>query len=47
VIIPKGYRLGVSVLGRDFEFPGDEPWPRELAVEVSAEFADSRVGAAL
>jgi len=27
VIIPAGYRLGVSLLGRDFEFPGDGPWP--------------------
>jgi uncharacterized protein len=34
VIIPKGYRLGVSVLGRDFEFPGDGPWPAAYGVSM-------------
>jgi predicted acyl esterase len=27
VIVPAGYRIGVSILGRDFEWPGDGPWP--------------------
>jgi hypothetical protein len=27
VVIPAGYRLAVTVQGRDFEFPGDGPWP--------------------
>lgn len=27
VIIPAGYRLAVTIQGRDFEFPGDGPWP--------------------
>lgn len=26
VIIPKGYRFGVAVMGRDFEHAGDGPW---------------------
>jgi hypothetical protein len=34
VIIPKGYRLGVSVLGRDFEFCGDGPWPAAYGVSM-------------
>lgn len=34
VIIPKGYQLWVSVLGRDFEFPGDGPWPAAYGVSV-------------
>jgi hypothetical protein len=34
VIIPKGYRFGVSVLGRDFEFPGDGPWPAAYGVSM-------------
>jgi len=34
VIIPKGYRLGVSILGRDFEFPGDGPWPAAYGVSM-------------
>jgi uncharacterized protein len=32
VIIPAGYRLGVSVGGRDFELPGDGPWPSAFGV---------------
>lgn len=27
VIVPAGYRIGLTVLGRDFEFDGDGPWP--------------------
>lgn len=27
VIVPPGYRIGVTVLGRDFAWPGDGPWP--------------------
>ena len=27
VIVPAGYRIGLSVLGRDFEWPGEGPWP--------------------
>ena len=27
VIVPAGYRIGVSVLGRDFKWPGEGPWP--------------------
>jgi predicted acyl esterase len=34
VIIPAGYRLGVSVQGRDFELPGDGPWPRAFGVSM-------------
>lgn len=34
VIIPAGYRLGVSILGRDFEFPGDGPWPAAFGVSM-------------
>jgi hypothetical protein len=28
VIVPAGYRIGVTITGRDFELPGDGPWPR-------------------
>ena len=34
VIIPAGYRLGVVVSGRDFEFPGDGPWPFTYGVSM-------------
>jgi uncharacterized protein len=34
VIIPAGYRLGVSLLGRDFEFPGDGPWPSAYGISM-------------
>lgn len=27
VVAPAGYRLALTVQGRDFEFPGDGPWP--------------------
>lgn len=32
VIIPAGYRLGISIRGKDFELPGDGPWPVGLGV---------------
>jgi uncharacterized protein len=34
VVIPAGYRLGVSVQGRDFELPGDGPWPSAFGVTM-------------
>lgn len=34
VIIPAGYRLGVSVQGRDFELPGAGPWPVAFGVAM-------------
>jgi len=34
VVIPAGYRLGVSVGGRDFELPGDGPWPVAFGVAM-------------
>jgi predicted acyl esterase len=34
VIIPAGYRLGVTVAGRDFELPGDGPWPAAFGVTM-------------
>ena len=34
VVVPAGYRLAVTVQGRDFEFPGEGPWPRSFGVEM-------------
>jgi uncharacterized protein len=34
VIIPAGYRFGVCVQGRDFELPGDGPWPSAFGVTM-------------
>lgn len=34
VIIPAGYRLAVTIQGRDFEFPGDGPWPTVYGVPM-------------
>jgi predicted acyl esterase len=34
VLIPAGYRLGISVQGRDFEWPGDGPWPMAFGVPM-------------
>jgi uncharacterized protein len=34
VVIPAGYRLGVSVTGRDFELPGEGPWPAAFGVSM-------------
>ena len=33
VVIPAGYRIGLTVGGSDFEFPGDGPWPSLYGVE--------------
>ena len=34
VVIPVGYRLGVTVQGEDFELDGDGPWPFTYGVEM-------------
>jgi predicted acyl esterase len=34
VIIPAGYRLGVTLQGRDFELPGTGPWPTAFGVSM-------------
>ena len=34
VVIPAGCRLAVTVQGRDFEFPGDGPWPASHGVTM-------------
>jgi predicted acyl esterase len=34
VVVPAGYRLAVTVQGRDFEFAGDGPWPTSYGVEM-------------
>jgi predicted acyl esterase len=34
VIVPAGYRLGVTVGGRDFEFGGEGPWPDFFGVRM-------------
>jgi predicted acyl esterase len=34
VVVPAGYRLAVTVQGRDFEFPGEGPWPATYGVEM-------------
>ena len=34
VVVPAGYRLAVTVQGRDFEFPGDGPWPTTYGVPM-------------
>lgn len=34
IIIPAGYRLAVTILGRDFAFPGPGPWPKRGDVEL-------------
>jgi predicted acyl esterase len=34
VLIPRGYRLGVTITGHDFEFPGDGPWPVVNGIEM-------------
>jgi predicted acyl esterase len=33
VIVPKGYRVGVAVMGKDYELPGDGPWPVGYGVQ--------------
>jgi predicted acyl esterase len=34
VVIPTGYRLALTVQGRDFELPGDGPWPSLYGVKM-------------
>ena len=34
IVIPIGYRLALTVQGRDFEFPGDGPWPSVYGVPM-------------
>jgi predicted acyl esterase len=34
VVVPAGYRLAVTVGGRDFEFPGDGPWPATYGIKM-------------
>jgi predicted acyl esterase len=34
VIVPAGYRIGLTVSGRDFEMPGDGPWPAVYGVTM-------------
>ncbi|WP_249018863.1 CocE/NonD family hydrolase [Conexibacter sp. S30A1] len=34
VLIPSGYRLGVTVLGRDFTWPGAGPWPQIYGIDM-------------
>jgi hypothetical protein len=34
VVVPAGYRLALTVQGRDFELPGDGPWPATYGVEM-------------
>jgi uncharacterized protein len=34
VVVPAGYRIAVTVLGRDFEFPGDGPWPQVYGIDM-------------
>jgi predicted acyl esterase len=34
VVVPVGYRLALTVQGRDFEFPGDGPWPSIYGVPM-------------
>jgi predicted acyl esterase len=34
VVVPVGYRLALTVQGRDFEFPGEGPWPNTYGVEM-------------
>jgi hypothetical protein len=34
VVVPGGYRVALTVLGRDFELPGDGPWPKLYGEEM-------------
>jgi len=34
VMVPRGYRLALTILGRDFEFPDDGPWPSLYGVQM-------------
>lgn len=34
IVVPTGYRLGVTLAGRDFAMPGDGPWPVIYGIEM-------------
>lgn len=34
IIAPAGYRIGFTIMGRDFEFQGDGPWPVVHGIEM-------------
>jgi hypothetical protein len=34
VLVPAGYRVGVTVLGRDFAWEGDGPWPQIYGIDM-------------
>ncbi|GAA3080516.1 CocE/NonD family hydrolase [Pseudonocardia yunnanensis] len=34
VVVPAGHRLAVTIQGRDFEVPGDGPWPETYGVPM-------------
>jgi predicted acyl esterase len=34
VVLPPGYRLALTVQGKDFELPGDGPWPTFNGIEM-------------
>lgn len=34
VVVPAGYRVALTVQGRDFEFPGDGPWPDTYGIPM-------------
>lgn len=33
IVVPAGFRLGVTLSGRDFQIPGDGPWPLVYGIE--------------
>jgi predicted acyl esterase len=37
IVIPAGYRLALTVTGKDFEFPGDGPWPEAYGVRMKGQ----------
>lgn len=37
VIVPAGYRVGVSILGRDFAWEGDGPWPQIYGIDMKGD----------
>jgi uncharacterized protein len=34
IVVPPGYRLGVTLSGSDFEIPGDGPWPQLYGIPL-------------
>jgi predicted acyl esterase len=50
MVLPPGYRFALTVLGRDFELPGEGPWPEMAGVRMRGagvflhEDADDRPG---